>query len=134
MVHKQARGLPASIASIMCFVLGGLFALFSGTESIGGFTRRPIDPAFAIGGLMEIATFALPLFIAGWLLWVHPKIGAWVLVCFGLTMGIWMTFGWAVPRNVTDWVIRILLIALPIVLGALTLLIRPSSLRTPSSN
>jgi thiol:disulfide interchange protein len=96
--------------------------LFSLAESVSGFVSRPYDETMAIGGLIEIATFALPFFVIAWLLWVRPKVGALLLICLGVAMGIWTTLDWRAPRTVDDWVIRAVLVAAPFLLGAFTLI------------
>jgi hypothetical protein len=125
---RRLRRLP-SLACMVTLLTGCAFFLFSSAESIGGFTTRPIDWGFAIGGMMEVLCFSLPFFIIAWLLWVRPKIGAVLLICLGLVMGTWMLLGW----RMTDWVIPSLLVFIPIVLGVFTFIreMRSPTIQSP---
>lgn len=113
-----------SLAFIVTLITGGFFFLFSLAECIAGFASRPIEWTAAVGGLMQIATFALPFFAVAWLLWFRPKVGAIVLICVGAAMGVWMILGWNLQNMQTwdDWMIPGILAGLPIVLGAYTLI------------
>ena len=118
---RRNKRLP-SLAFIVTSATGVFFLLFSGAEAIGGFFQKPFDPSAAFGGLIEIATFALPFLIISWLLWVKPKIGAALLILVGIGMGIWIAFGWNLDSFSDDFVIPTLLVGLPVVLGGFTLI------------
>ncbi len=119
----RGKKMP-SLAFIVAMISGVFFFLFSLAECIGGFSSRPIEWTAAIGGLMQIAAFALPFFAVAWLLWFRPKLGAIVLICIGIAMGTWMILDWNLQNMQTwdDWMIPGILAGLPIVLGAYTLI------------
>ena len=119
---RKRRWKWPPFAAFVTLLIGGFFFLFSLAESIGGFTERPIRWDFAVGGLMEIATFSLPFLIITWLLWVRPKIGAILLIIFGVAIATWMYFGWNRPGDSVEWIIRLIFTAVPIILGVFTLL------------
>lgn len=116
----HGRRIP-SLAFIVVMVIGGFFFLFSLAELIGGIVSRPLAWISIVGGLFQMLVFAYPFFIVAWLLWFRPKIGASVLICLGLAMGIWMILGWRRPEDLDDWIVPSLLSLIPLILGAFTL-------------
>lgn len=119
--RPRSRRLPP-FAAIVTLVIGGFFFIFSLLESIGGWMERPIRWDFAMGGLMEILVFSLPFLVATWLLWVRPKIGGLLLIAIGVAMAIWMWGSWKTPSELSEWVIRLIFTAVPILLGLCTIL------------
>jgi len=117
----RPRRLPP-VAAFVTLVIGGFFFAFSMLESISGFMERPIRWDFAVGGLMEILVFSAPFLLATWLLWVKPKIGGIILIAIGFAMTVWMWGGWNRPNDITEWVIRLIFTAVPVLLGSFTLI------------
>ena len=117
----RPRRLPP-VAAFVTLVIGGFFFIFSLLESIGGFLERPIRWDFAVGGLMEIAVFSLPFLVVTWFLWIKPKIGGIILIAIGFAMTVWMWGSWNRPNDITEWVIRLIFTAVPILLGLFTIL------------
>jgi hypothetical protein len=117
----RTRRLPP-FAAFVTLVIGGFFFIFSLLESIGGFMQKPIRWDFAVGGLMEILVFSLPFLVVTWLLWVRPKIGGILLIAIGISMAVWMWIGWNRPDEATEWIIRLIFTAVPILLGLFTLM------------
>jgi hypothetical protein len=117
MNEKSKRRIPP-VSVIVVALIGVAFTLFSVLESIGGFFQKPVDLSAGVGGLMQIVVFGLPFFILAWILWVKPKIGAALLILAGLGFG----YFWWFHIQVHDWIVASLLIGVPIVLGAATLI------------
>jgi hypothetical protein len=114
---KRVKRVP-SVAFIATVLIGLAFTAFSVLESFDGFISRPIKLDAAIGGLMQILAFGLPFFIVAWLLWYWPRIGGAILLLMGLGFAVWMHFGMGRP----DWIVTLLLIGVPILLGLLTII------------
>jgi hypothetical protein len=112
---KLHRRLP-SIAFVVTLLTGLFWTWFGVAESMGGFFKKPFDPSFAVGGLMEAATFGLSFLFVAWLLWVRPKIGAIILTVIGLGFGAWIILDF----SHRDWIVVSLLAGLPIILGVFT--------------
>ena len=122
MADKDRKRRLPSVAFVVTLLIGLALKLFSVVESIGGFLARPVDTSAAFGGIMQIVTFGLPFFVVAWILWVRPRLGALILILVGVVFGAWMYFGWSRPHNATDWIVRSLLVGVPIVLGVITLI------------
>lgn len=120
--EKPRRKRLPPFAAFVTFIIGGFFFMFGLLESIGGFMERPIRWDFAVGGLMEIAVFSLPFLVITWLLWARPKIGGIFLIGVGLMMAVWMWYEWNRPASLVEWIIRLVFTAVPVLLGAFTLL------------
>jgi hypothetical protein len=126
---KKSWRIP-SVAVIVIALIGLAFTLFSVLESIGGFLQKPVDLSEGVGGLMQIVVFGLPFFILAWILWVKPKLGAILLILAGFGFG----YFWFFHIQHHDWIVASLLIGVPILLGAITLIWpgKPVAAKTPT--
>lgn len=114
---RRCKPLP-SLAFICTVVIGSAILYFCAAVSVEGLQQGPIDWMETAGGLMAITLLTLPFFIAAWLLWIRPVIGAILLICIGAGMGWFFEFDW--QHN--DSIAQSALIIVPVVLGLFKLI------------
>ena len=119
---SRYRRQPSGAMVVMLWI-GINLLIFSSFYLIGGLSERPIEWTAVIGGLMPVLKLTLPFFFMAWLLWVRPKIGAILLVCIGIGLGVWMYLGWNLgDMNLINVILPASLAAIPIILGLDTLI------------
>ncbi|MDY7039271.1 MAG: hypothetical protein SVX38_00220 [Chloroflexota bacterium] len=98
---------------VILLLAAGFWTLFTGGEVVSGLVSDDPEAATAlVGGLMEFAVFAVPLWVGAILVWRWPPVGAALLLLDGVVLMI--TF---VVRVLTFYVSPAALVMTALTLG-----------------
>ncbi|HEX9745879.1 MAG TPA: hypothetical protein VGB30_10680, partial [bacterium] len=97
---------------------GFFWVVFGLAEGAVGVMKSPPDYMVMAGGIIEALTFGLPFLVIAWLLWWKPKAGSILLMIVGAAFAVWMAIGW----TVINWIVPVVLVGIPLILGGYTLI------------
>jgi hypothetical protein len=107
-----------SLAFIVSLLTGFFWVVFGLAEGAVGVMKSPPDYMVMAGGIIEALTFGLPFLVIAWLLWWKPKAGSILLMIVGAAFAVWMAIGW----TVINWIVPVVLVGIPLILGGYTLI------------